>query len=170
MPSTSTAPTTLPPTIVSVDRLGPPLACLCPGGRLVSTNYPHLPCPLPPLIYHQGGHTRPYLHSPHITIELRGQRTDWASLLNCSLRLYLRSPRAPMHTSPLGLGWTPVWIRPSPFTSNALHRTPAHASSRLRTPPHASARLRTPPGWCCHCRWGAGGLATLCGRQSRLGG
>ena len=100
MPSTSTAPTTLPPTIVSVDRLGPPLACLCPGGRLVSTNYPHPPCLLPPLGYHQGGHTRPYLHSPHITIELRGQRIDWAPLLIYSLRPYLRSPRTTMLRPP----------------------------------------------------------------------
>ena len=82
--------------------------------------------------------TRPFLHFPHITIELWGQRIGWAPLLIYSLRPYLRSPcttmlwASPTHTSPLGLGWTPMWIRPSPSTSNTLHRTPPRTLSLLK--------------------------------------
>ena len=41
----------------------------------------------------------------------------------------------------------------------------------VRLPPQHYVKVHlTFLGWCCHCHWGAGGLATLCGRQFRLGG
>ena len=81
---------------ISGTVLGPPTSLTSPGSENRLGSLAHL-------VF-----TRPCLHSPHITMELRGQRIDWAPLLIYSLRPYLRSPRttmlwaSPTHTSPLG--------------------------------------------------------------------
>ena len=109
---------------ISGSLLGPPAILTSPGSENRLGSLAHL-------VFN-----RLCLHSLHVTIELRGQRMDWAPLLLYSLRPHLCSPHttmlwaSPTHVTPLGLGWTPMWIRPSPSTSNTLHRTPPHTPSR----------------------------------------